>query len=207
MQTVPDATTVEPETAGVGPAQPLDREDRGAAAAEAFARDHEGLTEEDERDALDFLLAPKPPRLYGIPVDYDTEAGLRKLVFVVRGMDGRKIEAIETRNASETTGRIDQISAECQLVTEACVMLEGRAGHFVKLGDDAFLTIRVPKSDAPGEFEESKLASPADALEARFKTQLGLVSGVAVQIRRISGYDAQRVGQAQRRLVDAVGKP
>jgi hypothetical protein len=199
----------EAPVAGVGEAQPLapDPDAKGEAATEAFARDHEELTDDDERDALDFLLAPKPARLYGIPVQYDTEKGVMPLIFVVRGMDGRKIDAIEQRNVSAETGKLDAVTAECQLIAEACVFVEGRPGHQVKVTSDEFLTVRVPAPTEadPRAMEMRKLASPADALEARFKTQLGLLSGVAAQIRRISGYDPRRVGEAERRLIGAVG--
>lgn len=203
------ATVPEPEHAGVGDAKPLGpdaaAEQRGANAVEAFARDHEGLTDEDERDALDFLLSPKPPRLYGVTVDYDTEAGIRPLTFVIRGMDGRRLDAIEQAHISETTGKMDQISAECQIVVEATVALEGSTGRQVKPDSPEFLTVRVPKQDAPGEFEQQTLASPAMALEARFKTQLGLIAGVAARVRAISGYDPRKVANPQRRLASAVG--
>jgi hypothetical protein len=185
-------------------------EERGDLAVEAYARDHEGLSDEDERDALDFLLAPKPPRIYGVKVKYDTEAGIRPLTFVVRASDGRKIDGIEQANVSEATGKIDRITADCQIVALACVALESASGRAVELTSAEFLTVRVPKRDdssgePTGEMVETRLASPADALEARFKTQLGIVSGVAREVRRISGYDPERVGVAQRRLVDAAG--
>lgn len=180
-------------------------EQRQANAVEAYARAHEGLTEENERDALDFLLAPKPPRLYDVKTTYDTEDGPRKLTFVVRGVDGRKLDSIEQAHVSETTGRLDRISADCQLVAESTTFLEGRLGHQVELTSQQFLTVKVPNPDNPSGFEEQQLASPADALEARFRTQLGLVSGVAAEIRRVSGYDPERVGSAKRRLVNAVG--
>jgi hypothetical protein len=180
-------------------------EERREAALEAFSRDHEALTDEDEQDALDALLAPKPPRLYGVPVQFDTERGLKKLTFVIRGTDGRKIDAIEQQNVSDTTGKIDRLTADCQIVAEACVQLEGLSGRTVKLSDEEFLTIRRPHPDREGEMAEHRLASPADALEARFKTQLGLISGVAREVRRISGYDPERVGAANRRLVTAAG--
>lgn len=215
MQAAPEkepATTPEPDEAvrheGVGEPRALspDTEAKAAAAVEAFARDHEGLTDEDERDALDFLLAPKPPRLYGVTVQYDTEKGTLPLTFVIRGTDGRRIDAIEQLHVSETTGKVDAISAECQLVAEATVFLEGRPGHHVKLDSDEYLTVRKPKpEDEGGGFETVRLASPADAIEARFRTQLGLIAGVANHIRRISGYDPTRVGNAQRRLAAAVG--
>lgn len=205
-----DGTTAtlppDPETPGVGTPQPRDadasEEAKGAAAVEAFARDHEGLSDEDERDALDFLLAPKPPRLYGITVDYDTEAGVRPLTFVVRGMDGRRLDAIEQANVSETTGKLDAISAECQLVAEATVYLEDRKGRQVKLDSEEFLTVRIPRGE---DVETQRLASPAMALEARFRTQLGLIAGVAAQVRLLSGYDPRKVANPQRRMAAAVG--
>jgi hypothetical protein len=180
-------------------------EARQAAATEAFARGHEELTDENERDALDFLLAPKPARLYDVKVTYETEDGPRPMVFVIRGHDGRKIDDIETSNRSEVTGRFDQITADCQLVAAATAFIEGRPGHRVELTSSEFLTVRVPNPDRPGETMEHTFASPADAIEARFRTQLGLVSGIAQQIRRVSGYDPQRVGMANRRLVNAAG--
>lgn len=190
-----------------------DPELKGERAVEAYARDHEDLTPADERDALDFLLAPKPPRQYGVRVQYDTEAGLKPLTFVIRGMDGRKLDSIEQANVSEATGTLDRITADCQLVAEATLCLEDASGRKVELGSPEFLTIRRPKAVGAGDelaegeerFDEHRLASPADALEARFKTQLGLLNGVAREIRRISGYDPERVGVARRRLVDAVG--
>jgi hypothetical protein len=199
---------LEREEPGQPSAKPLgpDPDAKGEAAVEAFARDHEGLTDEDERDALDFLLAPKPPRQYGVKVQYDTEAGSRPLTFVIRGMDGRRLDAIEQSHVSEATGKLDVISAEMQIVAEATLHLEDGSGRKVALDSQEFLTVRRPNPDNPDGFEQMRLASPADALEARFKTQLGLLSGVARQVRIISGYDPQRVGHAQRRLAGAVGK-
>lgn len=194
----------EPRVEGAQPREP-DPEAKGAAAAEAYARGHEELTEENERDALDYLLAPKPPRLYGVTVQYDTEDGLRPLTFVIRGMDGRRLDAIEQAHVSEATGLIDRISADCHLVAEGTVYLEGAGGRKVELDSPEFLTIRRPREGHPETMEEHRLSAPPDALEARFKTQLGLLSGVSRELRRISGYDPERVGVAQRRLVDAVG--
>ncbi|MCA1571142.1 MAG: hypothetical protein LC798_12665 [Chloroflexi bacterium] len=48
-------------------------------------------------------------------------------------------------------------------------------------------------------------ADPADALLRVFMFQSGLLSGVAGEIRSISGYDPNRVGQAKRSLTRAVG--
>lgn len=180
-------------------------EARREASVEAYARGHEELTAENERDALDYLLAPKPPRLYDVKVEYETDTGTEPLTFVVRAMDGRKIDSIEQRNVSESTGQLDAITANCEVVAEACECIESKGGRQVKLDSEEFLTLRVPKPDAPAETEPKRLASPAMALEARFRTQLGVIAGVAREVRRMSGYDPNRVGQAQRRLIEASG--
>lgn len=182
-----------------------EEEQRGDASVEAYARDHEGLTEENEQDALDFLLAPKKPRLYDVKVDFDTDEGIRPLTFVLRAMDGRKIDEMEQRHRSETTGQIDVISYDCELVATATAWLEARKGRKIELDSEEFLTLLVPDPDNPGQKIAQKVAAPPIALERRFQTQLGLLTGVARQVRAISGYDPQRVGSAHRRLVTAVG--
>jgi hypothetical protein len=205
MQTAPAPAEEKDTTVTVGVATPRepDADAKGEAAIEAFARDHEALTDDDERDALDFLLAPKPARLYNVPTEYETERGTMRLLFVIRGMDGRRIDSIEQANVSDSTGKLDATTAACQLVAEGTAWLEGRPGHQVRMDSDEFLSLRVP--DGEGGMKVTRLASPADALEARFKTQLGLVAGVARELRRIAGYDPSKVGSAQRRLADAVG--
>lgn len=194
--------------ARVGDASPRepDPDLKGELAAEAYARDHEGLTPENERNALDYVLAPKAPRLYEVPVQFDTEDGLKPLMFVIRGVDGRKLDAIELECLSETTGRVDQVTADLRIVAElGCVQLEA-GGRAVKLTSPEFRTVQRPKpGGAEDEIETFEHASPVEALEARFKTQLGLVSGVAARVRMISGYDPARVGSARRRLVVASG--
>lgn len=192
---------------GVSPATALDDPDKGMLAAEAFARGHEELTDDDERDALDFLLAPKPARLYSVKVEYDTEVGIRPLTFVIAALDGRKIDTIQQSYVNDSTGMLDKIGSDCALVVEATRFLEGMSGRQVTLDSREFLTMRQPNPDKPGGVEEFQLASPVEALEARFKTQIGLIAGVAAQLQQISGFDPRRVGMAQRRLVDAVGKP
>lgn len=176
------------------------------AAVEAYARDHAELTVENEQDALDYLLAPKRPRLYDVKVQYDTDDGRVPLTFVVRGMDGRKMESMEQRHRSDSTGLLDQTSYDCELIAASCVYLESGSGRQVRLNSDEFLTLKVPNPDgAEGELMEQKVAAPPLALEKRFQTQLGLLMGVAREIRAVSGFDPQRVGSAHRRLVDAVG--
>jgi hypothetical protein len=207
MTAAPVTTTEAPDAVGEASPRPLDAAElRGEAAVEAYARDHEGLTGENERDALDHLLAPKPARLYDVKVQYDTEDGLLPLVFVIRGVDGRKLDRIEQECVSDVTGRMDSMTADLRIVAEeGCAWLE-TARRSLRLESEEFRTMRRAKPDGEaGEMETFVHASPVEALEARFKTQLGLISGVAQRVRRISGFDAERVGQANRRLVAASG--
>jgi hypothetical protein len=188
MHAAPEKTGEEQDreetpTPGVSPAQPLvaddemsaaaeEHEARGEAAVEAYARDHEDIPEEAERDALDYLLGAKPPRLYGVPVEMETDRGSAPLTFVIRAQDGRKLDATEGR-------KVDPRSEE-------------------------FRTMQVRRVDT-GEETTITHASPEEALEAQFRTQLGLLAGVAREVRRVSGFDPAKVGQAQRRLVEAAG--
>jgi hypothetical protein len=180
-------------------------EQTGANATEAFAQDRDELTVENEKSALDFLLAPKPPRWYGVTVDYDTEEGILPLTFVVRGVHGRKLDRLEQAAVSETTGKVDVISAELSIVAEATGHLLDGLGKRIELTSGEFLTVRVPNPDAPGEWLTQRLAAPTEALEARFATQLGLIAGVAAKVRQLSGYDPRKVGDPKRRMTAAAG--
>lgn len=172
--------------------------ERQAASVEAFAQAREGLEQENERDALDWLLGGAPPVPYGVPFTLDTPDGLMDAKWIVRAMDGRKLDAIEQRNISETTGQLDVITANCQLLAEASMGIEGRPGHVVDVNSEEFRTLKVLKA---GDDEPTlhTFPSAADAIEARFRRQMGIVAGLSQQIRRLSGYDPDRVGKAQRR--------
>jgi hypothetical protein len=205
----------ETPTPGVSPAQPLvaddemsaaaeEHEARGEAAVEAYARDHEDIPEEAERDALDYLLGAKPPRLYGVPVEMETDRGSAPLTFVIRAQDGRKLDATEQRFVNASTGVIDRTSADIAIVGEATLYLTSPSGRKVDPRSEEFRTMQVRRVDT-GEETTITHASPEEALEAQFRTQLGLLAGVAREVRRVSGFDPAKVGQAQRRLVEAAG--
>lgn len=204
-------------TEGVSPARPLPadlggelspeaeaHEQRAENAVEAYAQDREDIPVEAERDALDYLLGAKPPRLYGVTVELETDDGPAPLTFVIRAMDGRKIDGIEQRNVAAGTGRVDVLAVDTQLVAEATTVLLSKSGRRLDPASEEFRTMLVTRTDT-GEQTSITHASPAEALEARFRTQLGLLSGVAREVRRVSGYDPSKVGQAQRRLVEASG--
>jgi hypothetical protein len=159
------------------------------------------LNGDEEHAALDWLLGTPKPIMHEIPVDFETEKGMKKLTFLTRRIDPRKIDAIEIRNIQQSTGRVDRITADCEIIAESCDVLDdGR--RKVNLNSDEFLTVRLRNRDT-GEVEAVKLASPATALERRFVGQEGLLTLVSAEIRRLGGYDPQRLGTSQRRLVEA----
>jgi hypothetical protein len=155
----------------------------------------------DELAALDFLLGAPIPSVWDLWVTFDTPKGPARIKWTFHAMDGRKIDRIEQRNRNDNTGIIDQLTADSQIVAEGSLFIADATGREVKLTSDEFLTV---PSATPGE-APLKLASPADAIEARFRTQLGIIGGIAREIRKVSGWDIERIGKAQRRLADAAG--
>lgn len=174
---------------------------RREASIEAYARDHEGLTTENEVDALDHLLGARVARVYDVKVEYETPEGPARMNFVIKGYGGRKIDEIEVRNR-KPNGDFDQFTADAELVAAATVKIE-TGKREVRVTDEEFLMMDIIGPD--DQPMKRRVPSPALALEMRFADQLGLLSGVAREIRRVSGYDANRVGEAQRRLVVASG--
>lgn len=161
------------------------------------------LSQEDERSALDWLLGDKPPNEYDITVQYDTPKGRVPVTFVVRQPDGRKIDAAEQQHRNDVTGKFDQIGADVAVVYLATLYITDGSGREISLSSDEFRT--VTRRGPDGEMQTMKIASPIDALLARFADQVGLLSGVAREIRKAAGYEPDRIGKAQRRLVVAAG--
>lgn len=155
------------------------------------------LDDDEERAALDWLLGAPAAMQHDITVQFETPDGEQPVTFTVRQMDTRQIDKIEQRNLSQSTGRLDALTANCQIVAEATVSIRDGSGRSTAINSDEFLTV-VGRDGEP-----LKLASSSDALEQRFRKQLGLIQGVASEIRRLAGYDTERVGAAQRRLVQA----
>lgn len=151
----------------------------------------------EERSALDWLLGAPEPARYTVEAEYDTPAGLKPLKVNFTAMDGSKLDKIEQSHISERTGVMDKGAADAELFIEAVTTIEDPdTGKSVKVGSEEFRTIK------PGE---PALASAIDALHVRFKTQPGVVAGVARAIREAAGWAPDRVGKASRVLVDAAG--
>lgn len=195
---------------GVGqPGSPADADERererGARHPEEVERAAKGeqLDVKAETSALGYILGAKAPLVERIPTKVETDEGLAELTFVVRQMDGKRIDAVEEQHRSSTTGMVDQAAVNVQLVSEACVKLVDSTGFEMDPKSEAFRRATVRKPD--GEEEEIVLASPIMALRHHFRYQLGVLVGVGREIRNISGWSMDRVGTAERMLVEASG--
>lgn len=148
------------------------------------------LSATSDRDAVDWLLQPRRPQRFRVKTTIETDEGTQPITFVIHQLDSKRIDEVERRNLDEKTGRIDQVKANAELVAEACDHLEGALGHKID-----------PKSE---EFRAG-LPSPALAFEQRFHWEAGVLAGVAGEVRRVAGWSPDRVGTAQRVLVETAG--
>lgn len=159
------------------------------------------LDQDEETSALDWLLGTPSPIVHAVPVDFETPKGMKKLTFVVRRVDPRKIDAIEIRNVNQNTGRVDRITADCEIIVASCDEVDD-GKRKTRLSSDEFCTVRL-RSRETGEVEPVRFSSPATALEKRFVGQEGVLTYLAAEIKRLGGYDPQRIGTSQRKLVEA----
>lgn len=171
-------TTITPDAPESGLPPELER----AAAGEA--------TRADEQGALDWLLGATTALEYDLPVDYDTPAGMKKLIFRIRQLDTGVIDAVdeENRKGDGPFSKLDVPAFNAALVTKATVYIMDEAGEKVAPTDARFL---------------GGVPAPHLAMALRFKNQGGLLEGIADQVRRVSGYSNDRVGTAQRAVVSA----
>lgn len=147
-----------------------------------------------ESDALDFLLGRTEPIVYDIPVKFDTPQGQKRLILVVRQLDGERILELEKENrkGDGPFAELDDVACNAAVVAEAAIAIV-----------DPSTQVEVdPKSD---RFVGNAPGGVAMAMKIRFKYQSGLLDGVAGQIRSVSGYNPSRVESASRSIRDAVG--
>lgn len=147
----------------------------------------------DERDALDWFLGATVALEYDVPVKYETPGGMTTLTFHLKQLDGDRIEEVDVENRSGDGpfGRLDTLSFNAQLVAEATVYIQSESGRKVEPMASEFL---------------GGIPSPVLAMKLRFKKQPYLLEHLADRIREKAGFSPDRVGSAQRSLVDA-GKP
>lgn len=159
------------------------------------------LSEAEERSGLDWLLGDPQPTVHDVPVQFETPEGMVTITFVLNQLDARKIDELEQQHVNRGTGVVDQFSCDVVIVAEATRYLIDATGRQIAIASEEFRSVnqRMPN----GEVKSVLLASGPMALERRFQKQLGLLGGVAREVRRAAGFDPERVGKAQRRLVEA----
>lgn len=151
------------------------------------------LTGGEEKSALDWLLGATQALEYNVPVEYDTPAGRKKLLFHIRQQDPGALETLdaEHRKGDGPFARLDTAAFNAALIAKATVYIkDGETGVQVEPNSERF---------------RGGVPDPALAVATRFKYQGGILEGIAEEIRRVSGYSPDRVGTAQRAVVE-VGK-
>jgi hypothetical protein len=146
-----------------------------------------------EKTALDWLLGPTLALEYDVPVKYETPDGMRELVFHIQQLDPDKMQEIDARNrqGDGPFAKLNVLAYNAEIVFEATRYFTDESGRHVD-----------PRS---AEFRGEMPGSPVLALQARFKKQGGILETVAERVREVTGYSPDRVGAAQRSVVD-VGK-
>lgn len=208
MEAVP--TERNPEQPGVGEPPTKDPRDRAngldAAAPQSVvdvARGHK-VDGAGERSAVRHLLGQQRAPKYKVRVDFATDDGDVRLWFYVKSLGSKRIDQIENAHTDKTkvtaTGEpeSDQLAINAEIVADATMTISDD-----EPGTPAYETGAKTKPD-DREFL-SGMVTAAAALQARFHWQEGLLTGVAREVRRISGWAPDRVGQAERVLVDVAG--
>lgn len=184
---------MEAHTAGSAPEQESEKVKVFPPEVEAAATGR-SLNGAEESKALEFLVGATYRDVQDVRVQFATPAGMLPLVFRVRAVDGRRLTELEkehTEGDNPLTADADTIALSAAIVAESVeVIIDPSSGAKLDPHSERFC------GDVP---------STAIALEGRFKYQAGLLDGLAGQIRRISGWDPDRVGQASRAVVTASG--
>lgn len=187
-------------TAEQPPEQPVTPEQHRAAALPADApqtvRDAalgKELDPADESGALDWFLGATTRLEYDVTVQWETPKGMKPLVFHLRQVDGDRLQELdeENRTGDGPFAKLDTMGFNASVAAEACMYLTDDSGVRVAVNESRFL------GGAP---------SPVIAMRGRFKTQPGILETLAERIRSKAGYSPDRVGGAQRALVET-GKP
>lgn len=155
--------------------------------------DDKPVDAEGERTALDWLLGATQPLPYTVPVQYDTPDGLKTLIFGLHSVEDARLQALdaENRTGDPPFQKLDVSGFNSAAVAEACdYILDPATGR---------------KIDPSTEEFRGGIPSTPLAFRVRFKLQPGLLEALAERIREKAGFGSERVGQAQRSVVE-VGK-
>ena len=155
------------------------------------------VTAVEESEALQWLIdAGGTPMEYTVPVRWDTKDGMKQIAWRIQSMPGGRIDEIENANrqGDGPFAPINQIRAAAAIVAEATRSPDIHSEQF-----------RRPTEATPSNPDRLPDADPVDALLRVFQFQSGLLVGLAENVRAISGWSADRVGQADRVLTRAAG--
>lgn len=148
-----------------------------------------------ESGALDFLAGSEDvePIEYDSTVQVETPSGLKPVRFHFRQLDGDRITSLEREHSTGAGpfAQLDDLRFNAALVTEATdYMVDGV----------------TKKKFTPGDREwVGKWMDPKIAMEKKFAKQPGILAGLVDEIRKAGGYTSDRVGSAERALVNAAG--
>lgn len=162
----------------------------------AAARDEE-VTPRGERVATAWFRSPHVPIAFKVDVDFDADDRTRKLKFSVLQLEGPLLEKIERRNTEGEPpfGKMDELQTAAEIVAESVLQIDEVDGETINPGSTTFRTAE----------DGTELPSIALALRYHFRYQSGTLITLAQEIRRISGFSTDRVGQASRILIETAG--
>lgn len=149
----------------------------------------ETLDVEEEQGALDWFLGPTRRLEYDVTVQWETPRGFSPLTFHLHQVDGDRLQEIddENRQGDGPFSKLDTQGFNAAAVVEACVYMTDVTGKRVKPTDPEFT---------------GGMPNPVLAMRTRFKTQPGILEHLAERIREKAAFSADRVGGAQRALVE-----
>lgn len=176
------------EKANPEPSAP-EAEPTGVTKAADDTLDHrDKISAVEDQEATKWYLAPQPEAPeWTIPFDwFDHDKGeMIKREWAVRPLPAEVLEAIEEGHRSKQTGLIDSTANNAEVLAKASISPDPTSEEF--------------------RTANGGRASAADAVSYLFRHQSGVIDLMAGEIRRISGYDASRVGTAKPRLARAAG--
>jgi hypothetical protein len=164
--------------------------DAGVPVAVTKAQQDETLTDEEEWGALEYLLGATRSLHYSLPVQYDTPKGRQEITLEIKQLDPTRLEELdrENRAGDNALAALNRFAFNSAVCADGVVAITDKTGARVETTSVRWL------GGAP---------TPAAAMRGRFRFQGGIIDMVSDQIQAISGYSADRVGTAQRMLVEA----
>lgn len=151
----------------------------------------EMLTNGEEKTGLDWFLGQTHRLAYWIDLQFETPDGMRPIRFHFHALDPSKFDELDASNrrGDGPFAKLDQYLFAVDVLVEA-------ATHVSDVEDKRLVEIRSQ------EFMGG-IPSPQLAMITRFKGQGGLVESMVEEIRKVSGYNQERIGSAHRSVVEA----